>query len=287
MMLALIGGQDIRKYTVADILWKKISELSSINFEFKVIPINNFIELCKFYWSFSENSEFVGFNVALPWKSEIVKLIDAISSNSKIYNSVNTIYKIDKKIYGSNTDVLGIERSLLTYTDLFDKKILIIGSGGAGLPTSEYLSEKYHCKVFTFDLNNLILNSSKITTLKNIHDIENERYDIIINATPVGKFYLNEMPKQFSSPISLELFRKITHNKTIIQDMNYFPINTEILKFGIYNNLQIISGIEMLVYQACASFELYTEYKFEDYKVKELITFVENYAINKEYELFR
>lgn len=287
MMLALIGGQDIRKYTVADILWKKISELSSINFEFKVIPINNFIELCKFYWSFSENSEFVGFNVALPWKSEIVKLIDAISSNSKIYNSVNTIYKIDKKIYGSNTDVLGIERSLLTYTDLFDKKILIIGSGGAGLPTSEYLSEKYHCKVFTFDLNNLILNSSKITTLKNIHDIENERYDIIINATPVGKFYLNEMPKQFSSPISLELFRKITHNKTIIQDMNYFPINTEILKFGIYNNLQIISGIEMLVYQACASFELYTEYKFEDYKVKELITFVGNYAINKEYELFR
>lgn len=287
MILALIGGQDIKKYTVADILWKKISEFSSINFEFKVLPINNFTELCKFYWSFSENSEFIGFNVALPWKSEIVKLIDAISSNSKIYNSVNTIYKIDKKIYGSNTDVLGIERSLLTYTDLFDKKILIIGSGGAGLPTSEYLSEKYHCKVFTFDLNNLILNSSKITTLKNIYDIENEQYDIIINATPVGKFFLNEMPKQFSSPISLELFRKITHNKTIIQDMNYFPINTEILKFGIYNNLQIISGIEMLVYQACASFELYTGYKFEDYKVKELITFVENYAINKEYELFR
>lgn len=287
MILALIGGQDIKKYTVADILWGKISEISGIDFEFKILSINNFTELCKFYWSFSENSEFTGFNVALPWKSEIVKLIDVISSNSKIYNSINTVYKIDGKICGSNTDVLGIERSLLAYIDLHAKKILIIGSGGAGLPTSEYLSEKYHCKIFAYDLNNLITNSSKITRLKNISDIGNEKYDIIINATPVGKFYLNETPKQFSSPISLELFKKITHEKSIIQDMNYFPLNTEILKFGISGNLQIISGIEMLVYQACASFELYTEYKFEDHKIKELITFIENYVINKEYELFR
>jgi len=214
-------------------------------------------------------------------------LIDVISSNSKIYNSINTVYKIDGRVCGSNTDVLGVERSLLTHIDLHGKKILIIGSGGAGLPTSEYLSEKYHCKVFTYDLNNLITNSSKITRFKNISDMGNEQYDVIINATPVGKFYLNEIPKQFSSPISLELFRKITHEKSVIQDMNYFPLNTEILKFGRASNLQIISGTEMLVYQACASFELYTGYKFEDHKTKELITFVENYVINKENELFR
>jgi shikimate dehydrogenase len=287
MIFALIGGQDIKKYSIADILWEKILKISDIDFEFKIIPINNFTELCKFYWSFSENPEFIGFNVALPWKSEIIKLIDVISSNSKVYSSINTVYKTNNNICGSNTDILGIERSLLNYTDLYDKNILVIGSGGAGLPTSEYLSEKYHCKVFTYDLNNLITNSSKITRLKNIPDIGYKKYDVIINATPVGKFYLTEIPKQFSSPISLDLFKKITHEKSIIQEMNYFPLNTEILKFGISSNLQVISGIEMLVYQACSSFELYTGYKFDNCKIRELITFVKNYVINKEYELFR
>ena len=70
--------------------------------------------------------------------------------------------------------------------------------------------------------------------------------------------------------------------------MNYFPLNTEIMKFGLLNNLKVISGIEMLVYQALASFKFFTEgYEFEDKNITELINFINNYAINKEYELFR
>ncbi len=288
MILGLIGGVDIKKYTVADIMWSKISELSGIKFDFKIFSIKNFADLCRFYWSYSENSDFIGFNVALPWKSEIIKLADFVDSDSKIYESINTVYKKDLNVYASNTDIVGVEQALLKYTELKNKKVLIIGAGGAGLPTSIYLFQKHKCKIFLYDIKDFNVYTPNITKLKNNEDIKKEKYDIIINATPVGKFYLNEVPDKFSLPLSFDLLKEITHNESIIQEMNYFPLNTEIMKFGLLNNLKVISGIEMLVYQALASFKLYTEgYEFEDKNITELINFINNYAINKEYELFR
>jgi len=289
MILALIGGGDIKKYTIADVMWNKLSQLSGIDFEFQVVDLLNFTELLTFYWSFYENKDFVGFNVALPWKSEVVKLIDSVSSDSRVYGSINTVYKNSNIVCGANTDIVGVENSIINSNqiDLHNKKILIIGGGGAGLPTALYLSQKYECICSIFDINEVNIPKSNVVFLKNISDVAASRYDLIINATSVGKYYLDKKPELYALPLSIEVLEKITHSGTLVQEMNYFPLTTELMRYAQSRKLQVISGINMLVYQAVASFKLYTGYELSTIKTVELIKYLEDYVINKEYELLR
>ena len=72
-----------------------------------------------------------GINVTVPFKSDVIPFLDALSEESKITQSVNTIYVRDKKIVGHNTDIKGFELSLReTQFDLKNKRIFILGAGG-------------------------------------------------------------------------------------------------------------------------------------------------------------
>lgn len=287
MIFGLIGGKDIAKYTIADIVWLKMAEISGIDFEFKIITIETFADLCKFYWSYYEDSAFKGFNVALPWKTDMIELVDSVDEKSKEYNSINIVYKKDGKVSSSNTDVIGTEKALLNTTNLENKKVLVLGGGGAGLPTSIYLSKKYNCIVHIFDIRSIYDIPSPIIKLSSRSDIERNVYDVIINATPVGKYYLNEAPTLFSLPLDLDLLQKITHNESIVQEMNYFPFNTQLIKFAKSKGLKVVSGVDMLVYQAAESLGFYTDYKFREKDLIKLIDFIKNCSINKENELLR
>ena len=53
-----------------------------------------------------------GINVTVPFKSDVIPFLDTLSEESKITQSVNTIYIHDKKLIGHNTDIKGFELSL-------------------------------------------------------------------------------------------------------------------------------------------------------------------------------
>ena len=83
-----------------------------------------------------------GINVTVPFKSDVIPFLDALSEESKITQSVNTIYMHDDKLIGHNTDIKGFELSLgETHFNLKDKKIFILGAGGV-VPSIIYALEK-------------------------------------------------------------------------------------------------------------------------------------------------
>mgnify|MGYP005714231497 FL=1 len=53
-----------------------------------------------------------GSNVTIPYKEEVIKYIDVLTDEAKLIGSVNTLYSIDNKLHGHNTDGLGFSRSL-------------------------------------------------------------------------------------------------------------------------------------------------------------------------------
>ncbi len=288
MIVGLLGGVNIAKYSIADVLWKKMSELSNIKFSFKFIAIENFTDLCRFYWSFYESKDLIGFNVALPWKVDIVNLVDQVDEDSRIFNSVNVVYKKNKEIRSANTDVIGMEKALLgVISNISSKKILILGAGGAGLPTAIYLHEKYRCVVHIYDVCESLNIPESIIKLKDRCDIGDYVYDVIINATPIGKYYFDKVPNEFSLPLSIDLVKKITHKDSVIQEMNYFPLYTQLLKFAKLNSLVVVSGVDMLVYQALETFKLYTGYVFLDSEIIKLLEFMRTYSLEKENGLLR
>ena len=72
-----------------------------------------------------------GINITVPYKKDFVQLVDSLSLEAKETNSVNTIYSVDGKLIGHNTDIAGFELSIRHCKyNANKKKVLIIGAGG-------------------------------------------------------------------------------------------------------------------------------------------------------------
>ena len=136
-----------------------------------------------------KNNKLDGINVTVPFKSDVIPFLDTLSEESQITQSVNTIYKQDKKLIGHNTDIKGFELSLKeTGFDLENKTIFILGAGGV-VPSIIYALEKLGVSKI------MVSNRTKQKTenlkkfFSNINIVDwgdQPNFDIIINATSLG-----------------------------------------------------------------------------------------------------
>ena len=74
-----------------------------------------------------------GFNVTIPYKKEVIKYLDDLSPIAQRLGAVNTIVRTpDGRLFGHNTDHYGFHQLLnKSCIDVSDKKVLVLGSGGA------------------------------------------------------------------------------------------------------------------------------------------------------------
>ena len=157
------------------------------------------------------------------------------------------MYVKDGKFYGDNTDYYGFYRTIVDNNiDVKDKKIYILGRGGASLSVRAVLED---------------LGAENITSLyrenkeSTMNFPENFSGDIIINTTPVGMY-----PNIEESIVPKELLK----NFKIAIDLIYNPIETKFLKFAQENGLKTINGMKMLVEQAIRTDEILLNITFSD-----------------------
>jgi shikimate dehydrogenase len=74
-----------------------------------------------------------GMNVTVPHKEAAYALVDEISAPAEVAGAVNTIKFDGGKLYGENTDGIGLLRDLVAnqHQALAGKRILVLGAGGA------------------------------------------------------------------------------------------------------------------------------------------------------------
>lgn len=198
-----------------------------------------------------------GFNVTIPYKKSIIKYLDALSPEAKIIGAVNTVKKHNGKLIGYNTDGDGF---LQTFYDnnicIKNKKILLIGSGGAAYAIASALAMKevHSITIANRTLENSILLLKKIQEINdkilieltnlNLNNINRKDIDIIINATSIGMYPLENMV-----PIELNGFS----SNTIVYDIVYKPYETKLIKEAKANGFKTFNGIAMLLNQAIFS----------------------------------
>jgi shikimate dehydrogenase len=79
-------------------------------------------------------SDALGFNVTVPHKESVVAFLDALTGDATLTGAVNTVRRTDDgRLVGTNTDTLGIRRSLAedASVSLRDQRVLLLGAGGA------------------------------------------------------------------------------------------------------------------------------------------------------------
>lgn len=192
-----------------------------------------------------------GFNVTIPYKEKVMSYLDNVSPEARAIGAVNVV-KVTRKdgdtpyLEGYNSDVIGFMRSIEPLLDKHHKKALVLGTGGASKAVSYGLHQ--------FGIETVLVSRSQKDKTIQYQQITPEllnEYTVIVNCTPCGMApHFNECPG-----IPYEALTK----QHLLYDLVYNPDETLFLKKGKAQGALTKNGLEMLLLQAEAGWEIWNK----------------------------
>lgn len=212
-----------------------------INFE--IPDINMLMEVISEYYNLD------GLNVTIPYKQQVIPFLDELDEDAAKIGAVNVIKLIREngnlKLKGYNSDIIGFCNSISPLIRPHMKKALILGTGGAaravyyGLEKlgiePQYVSRKKSDTAITYaEIDKDIINS----------------HHIIVNTTPLGMY-----PNIDESP---DIPYELLTSDHLCYDLLYNPDETLFMKNSKARGAETKNGLEMLLLQAFASYDIWT-----------------------------
>lgn len=197
-----------------------------------------------------------GFNITIPHKMAVIPMVDELDESAKRYESVNCVANKNGKLIGYNTDCDGFTMSVRDYP--MDGKVLLIGCGGVGrmiatealrhgadltigiIPQDQELVETFIQEAKAAMPDAVV----RYAITAEIH----EKFDVIINASPVGMY-----PKTDACPVPDELIDQADY----FFDVIYNPTKTLFLRKALAQGKTARGGAAMLVLQAVRAHEIW------------------------------
>lgn len=207
-----------------------------------------------------------GINCTLPHKIKVLEYLDELSESAALIGAVNTIVNTDGKLFGENTDGKGFMESLAENgVDPKDKKIVILGAGGAARAISVELSlagagsitivnrpEDAKIGESLMEILRGIANESKYIVWDHTYKVPQDT-DILINATPIGLYpNVDKIPNIDVDTIRADMF---------VQDVIPNPAVTPFLRAAQAKGARWNTGTGMLINQAAINIEMWTGMK--------------------------
>ena len=251
-----VSNPDIQKTTICGLIGKPIRHSMSplvhnagyldqnINYKYILIETDD-IDYAIHY---IKRNNIRGLSVTMPLKIQAINFLDDIDPLAKKIGSINTIVNSAGKLKGYNTDVVGAIRSIKDVITLNNRKVAMIGAGGAGRAISVGLVEE-DAKLII--LNRTVEKAERLAGALNcrfsgIDAAKIQDCDLIINATSVGMY-----------PHPDEAILTEIPDKAVIMDIVYSPMETKLIKLAKQNGNTTITGFGMFIYQAAEQYKLF------------------------------
>lgn len=205
---------------------------------------------------------YCGLNVTIPFKTEIIPLMDALSEDARRIGAVNTVVMQDGYMVGHNTDVTGFlagfaERGI----SIGGKRTVLIGAGGAARAVLWGLLRSRISSV-TIGVRTVAKGAALAADFAADGAVEAYAFDdpafenalcaadIVVQTTPVGMTpCVEEMP-----PVDISALK----NSAVLYDLIYTPAVTRFLRAGAEHSHTTINGETMLAAQGAEAFRLWT-----------------------------
>lgn len=207
---------------------------------------------------------FAGANVTIPHKQSVMGLCDRISPLSQHIGAVNTLYFDGSHLTGTSTDAQGFFAALHWMgCDPTGSDIVILGNGGTARTLAFACALQKKPRSLTLigrDLSRVSSLAQSITTATG-SNVGHSTFDspqcssvlarasLLVNCTSAGMH-----PDIDLSPVDTSMLSKTT----TVFDTIYNPIETTLLRQARAIGCPCQNGLRMLLYQACASFTLWT-----------------------------
>jgi shikimate dehydrogenase len=192
-----------------------------------------------------------GVSVTIPFKEEIIPLIDELDPQAAKIGAVNTVVNRDGHLTGSNTDWLGAVTTLQARVSLKNQHVLILGAGGASRAIAFGIFQAGGQVTLTdIDPTRAAALARDLGAAAIAPEaVAHCPAAILVNASPVGM-----APDVEGIPINPEFLGRFQ----VVMDIVYQPLTTRLLREAETRGAATIDGLQMLIHQATAQFKLFT-----------------------------
>lgn len=208
--------------------------------------------------TFMEKKDFLGINVTIPYKQDVIPYLYEISEEAKKIGAVNTIVNREGKLYGYNTDFDGM-RALIKKlgADLKGKTVAILGTGGTS-KTAYFVAESFGAaKVIKVSRTK----KDGLEDYASLYEDYKNSVQVIINTTPCGMF-----PNPDAVPVDLSRFPKLY----AVIDAIYNPLDSKLVQAARKLGVLATGGLYMLVAQAVFAARHFTGKAYPDSVIQKI-----------------
>lgn len=198
----------------------------------------------------AEHPQLNGLNVTAPHKEAVMPLLDELDDDARAIGAVNVIKFIRDTngellhLRGYNTDMDGFGHTMVPLLKPGMDKALVLGTGGAAKAV-KYALERLGVTVQLVSRHK----SAQTVVYRELTKSMVAEHHLVVNATPLGKFprvdECPDFPFRFLGP------------KHLAYDLIYNPEETLFMRRALEYGSQVKNGLEMLLLQAFASYEIW------------------------------
>ncbi len=201
-----------------------------------------------------------GANITLPYKTKIMPLLDELNIKAQHIGAVNCLVNDKGSTIGFNTDWYGFSMAMRAFgVEIGGSDFILLGAGGAargvlytlmreGAKSVVIVNRSLRRAKELVDHFRLFRGSTSFTAHPAGELIRIPEESCIINCTPVGMW-----PEIDATPLP----RLIPGEGHVLVDTIYTPLETQFLQQGRMLGAKTINGLNMFIYQALASLDLW------------------------------
>ncbi len=191
-----------------------------------------------------------GLNITHPCKQLVLEHLDELSDDAEALGAVNTVVIRDGRATGHNTDASGFAENVVRgLPGAALERVVLLGAGGAGSAVAHALLGLGCRELTIFDADR-----SRAAALADAvgaragEELDLGAADGLVHATPTG----------MEGHAGIALDPALLHPRLWVADIVYRPLETELLRAARERGCRTLDGGGMVVFQAAASFELFT-----------------------------
>ncbi len=192
-----------------------------------------------------------GVSVTIPHKQAVIPFLDSVDPVAAAIGAVNTLVIGAERIHGLNTDWLGATRALAQVMELPGRRVLLLGAGGSARAIGFGLKERGVEVVLASRTPERGQQLAKDLACEwhDLRDVAGISAEALVNATSVGM--APEIERLPAPALDLSAFR-------VVMDIVYSPLETRLLREAAQAGCLVVNGLEMLLFQGAAQFEIWT-----------------------------
>ncbi|MEH3140360.1 MAG: shikimate 5-dehydrogenase [Mycobacterium kyogaense] len=198
-----------------------------------------------------------GCSVSMPFKADVLELVDVVEPSAQTLQSVNTIVNDDGRLTASNTDYLAVQQLIDDNGLAPGQSVLIRGSGGMASAVGAAFADRGF-RAGTIVARNADAGRALADRLGYSYESGSDggggaphTADIVVNVTPIGM-------AGGAEEHDLAFDEHAIRNAHTVFDVVALPSETPLIAAARRAGIAVITGAEVIALQAAEQFERYT-----------------------------